>query len=441
MLKSKRSGFSMIAAMILFLSLLSLPIQAFAVEDAENEKVSTEEYQFSGSKNCGDDDGFTNPSTIKKKDNHYGWELGHFIVSGYTRVEDTGEYTDNPVFLKNVGDTVKLSFVLEQDINKLNGNKKLKINDDKKAYDEDFGIDETSFGKGALIVRYTDYENKSDAPQIYKDYLKGIEVGADTEIQLCEEGDYEVSLDYSILSETFGDLWKMKTSKIAAFEDDYKISFHFSVRNGNCMVYPFDVKTGQELTDTAFTENGFRLDLAKSRYLKIDITKQVLNAGKDGLTEDTRFNKPARDGEEFTDEGVYVITVSNAYTDRSTEKTIYVGSNSVLQAYVTNQSYTVSEINDLIAEGAVINTDGTIDMPVTTEASVTVSPEETTETVTETSDSVLTTTATQTTSAETTKEIEKKKQNVILWIGIGVVVLAAVVVVVRILKKKKAGDE
>lgn len=204
------------------------------------------------------------------------------------------------------------------------------------------------------------------------------------------------------------------------------------------MVYPFDVKTGQELTDTAFTENGFRLDLAKSRYLKIDITKQVLNAGKDGLTEDTRFNKPARDGEEFTDEGVYVITVSNAYTDRSTEKKIYVGSNSVLQAYVTNQSYTVSEINDLIAEGAVINTDGTIDMPVTTEASVTVSPEETTETVTETSDAVLTTTATQTTSAETTKETEKKKQNVILWIGIGVVVLAAVVVVVRILKKKKA---
>ena len=243
------------------------------------------------------------------------------------------------------------------------------------------------------------------------------------------------------MSETFGDLWKMKTSKIAAFEDDYKISFYFSVRNGNCMVYPFDVKTGQELTDTAFTENGFRLDLAKSRYLKIDITKQVLNAGKDGLTEDTRFNKPARDGEEFTDEGVYVITVSNAYTDRSTEKTIYVGSNSVLQAYVTNQSYTVSEINDLIAEGAVINTDGTIDMPVTTEASVIVSSEETTETVTETSDSVLTTTAAQTTSAETTKETEKKKQNVILWIGIGVVVLAAVVVVVRILKKKKAGDE
>ena len=167
----------------------------------------------------------------------------------------------------------------------------------------------------------------------------------------------------------------------------------------------------------------------------------MLNAGKDGLTEDTRFNKPARDGEEFTDEGVYVITVSNAYTDRSTEKTIYVGSNSVLQAYVTNQSYTVSEINDLVAEGAVINTDGTIDMPVTTEVSTTVSSEETTETVTETSDSVLTTTAAQATSAETTKETEKKKQNVILWIGIGVVVLAAVAAVVWILKKKKAGDE
>lgn len=78
MLKSKRSGFSMIAAMILFLSLLSLPIQAFAVEDAENEKASTEEYQFSGSKNCGDDDGFTNPSTIKKKDNHVWMGIGTF---------------------------------------------------------------------------------------------------------------------------------------------------------------------------------------------------------------------------------------------------------------------------------------------------------------------------------------------------------------------------
>ena len=51
------------------------------------------------------------------------------------------------------------------------------------------------------------------------------------------------------------------------------------------MVFPFDVTTGAELTNTAFTENGFYLDLAKSRYLDIDIQREVLMEGVDGLTE------------------------------------------------------------------------------------------------------------------------------------------------------------
>ena len=28
-----------------------------------------------------------------------------------------------------------------------------------------------------------------------------------------------------------------------------------------------------------------------------------------GLTEDVRFNRPARDGDQYTDEGIYTITV------------------------------------------------------------------------------------------------------------------------------------
>lgn len=425
MRKSKIRLFNALTASVLLLSISAFSISAYAKDNSDAESVSTEEYQFSGSKNCGDDDGFTHPTDIKKKDDHYGWELGHFVVSGYTRADSSD--TKNPVFLKNVGDTVKLSFVLEQDINKLNGDKKLKINDDKKAYDEHFGIKETKFGKGALIVKYTDHENRSDKPQLYTDYLKGVKVGADTEIQLCEEGDYEVSLDYSILSETFGDLWKIKTSKIAAFEDDYKISFKFSVRNGNCMVYPFDVKTGQELTDTAFTENGFRLDLAKSRYLKIDITKQVLNAGKDGLTEDTRFNRPAKDGEKFTEEGVYKITVSNIYTDRSTEKTIYVGSDSVLQAYVTNQSYTVSEINELVESGATINVDGTIEMPsATTEIS-----SENDSLQSEADQNVSKTTA------STSEGVKITNEQRLVMIGAGGVVIVVIVIVIVCKRKKR----
>ena len=38
-----------------------------------------------------------------------------------------------------------------------------------------------------------------------------------------------------------------------------------------------------------------------------DIKKEILNVGQDEL--DTRFNRPAKDGETFTDEGVYTITV------------------------------------------------------------------------------------------------------------------------------------
>ena len=435
MLKLKKKLFSTFAATTLILLFSGFSLNTFAINDITQEKVSTEEYQFSGSKNCGDDDGFTEPSDIKKDDNHYGWEIGNFIVSGYTRVEN-GD-TENPIFLKNVGDTVKLSFVLNQDINKLNGDDKLKINNDEKAYDEYFGIKETSFGKGALIIKYTNYENKSEEPQIYTDYLSGIEVGANTEVQLCEEGDYEVSLDYSVLTETFGDLWKIKTSKLVTFEDDYKIFFKFSVRNGNCMAYPFDVKTGQELTDTAFTENGFRLDLAKSRYLKIDITKQVLNAGKDGLTEDTRFNKPARDGEEFTEEGIYTITVSNKYTNRTTEKIIYVGSDSVLQAFVTNQSYSVAEINDLVTEGAIINDDGTIDIPDTAEIPTEVSTEEYTEITTNITEIETTLTITDI-EEDSAEEISKKK-----WYIVPAIIGGSVVVVLSILiffmRRRKRG--
>ena len=435
MLKFKKKLFSTFAATILILLFSGFSLNTFAINDITQEKVSTEEYQFSGSKNCGDDDGFTEPSDIKKDDNHYGWEIGNFIVSGYTRVEN-GD-TENPIFLKNVGDTVKLSFILNQDINKLNGDDKLKINNDEKAYDEYFGIKETNFGKGALIIKYTNYENKSEEPQIYTDYLSGIEVGANTEVQLCEEGDYEVSLDYSVLTETFGDLWKIKTSKLVTFEDDYKIFFKFSVRNGNCMAYPFDVKTGQELTDTAFTENGFRLDLAKSRYLKIDITKQVLNAGKDGLTEDTRFNKPARDGEEFTEEGIYTITVSNTYTNRTTEKIIYVGSDSVLQAFVTNQSYSVAEINDLVTEGATINDDGTIDIPDTAEIPTEVSTEEYTEITTNITE--IETTHTTTDIEEDSAEEISKNNGYIVPAIIGGAAVAVLSILIIFMRRRKRG--
>lgn len=39
---------------------------------------------------------------------------------------------------------------------------------------------------------------------------------------------------------------------------------------GNNMVFPKDLATGSELINESSTEEGFRLALAKSRYLDID---------------------------------------------------------------------------------------------------------------------------------------------------------------------------
>ena len=231
-----------------------------------------------------------------------------------------------------------LWFKLNQDINCLNGIPNLSITNDTEGYDQYFETSRMNFGRGALIIRHTDYNNTKSSPTIYTNYLEAnASVGADTKVQLFEEGDYEVALDYEVTKDELID----KTGH-------YRIFFKFSVRNGNCMAYPIDVKTGSELTNSSMTENGFRLDLAKSRYLKINLKKEILKDSADGLIEDTRFNGPVQDGAEYTEEGIYTITTSNEYTGQSTVKKIYVGENDLLRACAAT-GLSVSEINSLIA--------------------------------------------------------------------------------------------
>lgn len=294
-------------------------------------------------------DGYVGEELIKQGDSHYGWELGNFFVSGYTDevVKDDGSV----VFLKNVGDQVTLWFRLNQNIDGLNGNEKLSITADTEGYDQYFETPKMNFGRGVLIIRYTDHNNVKAEPILYTNYLEAnASVGADTKVQLFEEGDYEVALDYEVTSDELID-------KVG----HYRIFFKFSVRNGNCMVYPFDVATGSELNNSSMTGNGFRLDLALSRYLKINIKREILKDSADGLVEDTRFNGAAKDGAEYTDEGIYTISVSNEYTGQLTTKKIYVGTNNILKAHMTT-GLSIPEINDLVAEGATIFEDGTIQL-------------------------------------------------------------------------------
>lgn len=302
-------------------------------------------------------DGYYGIADIDSKDPHYGWELGEFFVSGYTA--DTKDDNGNPVFLKNVGDKITLWFNLKQDIYCLNGDDSLSIGEDLSGYDQYFETPVTDFGHGALIIRHIDYENIRHDPQIYTNYLEAnVAVGSDTKVKLFEEGDYEVALDYEIKNDrtkVFGRSFRPDTAH-------YRIFFKFSVRNGNCMVYPFDVLTHSELSNSSITENGFYLDLAKSRYLDLNIKREVLKDGADGLSEDVRFNESAKDKDQFTEEGIYTITVSNRYTGQTTTKKIYVGSNQVLKAYVAT-GLSIQDIEKQIALGAVVNDDGTLILP------------------------------------------------------------------------------
>ena len=321
------------------------------VDGSNGEQVAIEsnttKYYMGEVVNTGTDNGYSKSEKIDRNDLHFGWQLGRFFVSGYTRVTEDDE--GDPVFLKNVGDKVTLWFNLAQDIDCLNGDDDLTVVEDENGSDEYFGIDRTNFGRGTLIVRYTDYQNATQKPVIYTDYLAGnVAVGADTTVQLFEEGDYEIALNYEVRSKRFVD-------KV----ENYRISFKFSVRNGNCMVYPIDTLTNAELSNTAITPNGFRLDLARSRYLDINIKRETLTEGAVGLTEDIRFNRPAKDGDQYTAEGIYTITVINRYTQQTTTKQIYVGTDDILRAHVTT-GLSIEEIRKLILEGAVVNEDGTV---------------------------------------------------------------------------------
>ena len=148
------------------------------------------------------------------------------------------------------------------------------------------------------------------------------------------------------------------------------------------MVYPFDTVTGAELADNAITENGFRLDMAKSRYLTIDVKKEIVKSNAGVYVIDERFNRPAKDGETYSDEGIYTFTVKNLYTgSEPTTKVVYVGNSPVLRAMSAGQS--LEEINDLIAQGAELQEDGSFLMPKVEEELLEVIEEPKTETVVE----------------------------------------------------------
>ncbi|MDY5358404.1 MAG: hypothetical protein SPG58_01780 [Collinsella sp.] len=324
---------------------VTLPTNVLA-DDSSSNGSEDNKYYYDKVVNTGLDNGYSESDSIKEGDPHFGWKLGRFVVSGFTsRAGD-----DVPVFLKNSGDRVELSFQLNQSIDSLNGDDKRKISGDGNGYDEYFGIPKTDFGHGALITKHTDYQNASTEPTVSTEYLSSVKVGANTHIDMYEEGDYEVALDYEI-----------ESPGLLPFRpayNNYRIFFKFKVRNSNTMMFLFDTATNNELFNGSVTSSGFRIDMAGSHYLDVSVKREVLNSTGDGLTEDVRFNKTATDGAVFEDEGIYTVTVKNPNTgEEATTKRIYVGTNDAMKASVAN-NMTLAEAQERIAEGATVADDG-----------------------------------------------------------------------------------
>lgn len=387
----------------------------FYYNTLENTK-STTENNYVGSKSITSD----NP--------HYGWELGSFCISGYT---DTGDTND--IYLKNVGNKIRLSYKLEQDINRLNGNSDLIIANNINGSDGIFQINPHNMEHGELLIKHT---NEEGIPHIteYSNYLEALtSPNADTTIQLFEEGDYEIHLDYAITDQ----------SGIRDKTTYYRTSFSFKIRNSNCMIFLFDSKTGKELSNGDVTENGFRIDAANSKYLKAHIKKEYLNDSKTGLKEDTRSNSVAADGEIFTEEGIYTITANNQYDKYcdSTVKTIYIGQNHILAAYTkylnTPKPYTIEELNTMIDKGYTINANGEIIEPVTTTTTTTTTTTSTTETTMVTTSELPKQETTNTSASTTLQNQTDDKKSTLPYIGGGIAGFAAISGLVLLYFKNK----
>lgn len=355
-------------------------------------------YEFSTVCRVDNQDGFDNPVRLSSDDPHIDWCVGKFYVSGYTDVIRDKNDDTVPIFLKVPGDRAALWFNLEQELDKCDGKTDIKVEATDSGSDKYFGTPTIkNFGRGTLIVRKKDKTNHPER-YIYTNYLEAsATTGANTRVDLYEEGDYEVALDYQLHYDKPFVFGTTSTKTLA-----YQVFFKFKVRNGDISAFIRDVDTNQFITNANVAEKGFYIDVANSQYLNMTIKREVLSEGLNGLVEDTKFSAVAKEGRNYTEEGIYTVTVKNLVTDDSITKTVYVGNRDIMLAHMKT-GMPISEINEKVKLGATISDDGTIIDP---EPEI----EEETEGVSETDDKQISTEGDydQATPADTSKATDKE---------------------------------
>lgn len=113
-------------------SLAMVLAPALSLADEVNEQA----FYIGTAVNAGLDTGYNETNEFSRDDWHFGWNLGQFIISGYT--SETENAQGHPVFLKTTDDQIKLTFRLDQNLDALNGNENLKVNADTDGYNQHF---------------------------------------------------------------------------------------------------------------------------------------------------------------------------------------------------------------------------------------------------------------------------------------------------------------
>ena len=305
---------------------------------------------------AGDHSGCSGSVQPGSGDIHSGWDMGNFYLSGYSQV------IDNDMLIKSPNEAVSLWFSLAQfDLDRLHGDSDLSIEADTDGTDSYFGISGADFRRGALIIRRTDKNGTVGEPQIMADFLGSVEAPfTDNLIQVFDEGDYEVALDYRINKDSF----------LFDKQYDYRIFFKFRVRSSGCSVDLYDTFTGDPLEEDPYcTENGFRLTSPSSEYLNLRVSLSQWMKKENGYTETNLFDRAPGQDEEFTEEGIYTVTAVNPNTDplgnEPFTRRIYVGRDEVIRAYASgkNPDMTVNMIAECLENGGTVDEDGTVIPP------------------------------------------------------------------------------
>ena len=313
------------------------------------DKIADEKYKLSKKrrKTKKDFGEYEKNEKLKSNDLHYGWTLGDFYVEGFTRIvrpDEKGNNTGKVIFLKNPGDTIKVYFKVEQDIDSLNGNDKMKIAYSKNCTDSEYEKDKYNFGRGALLSKFINPYGNEEQIEPYESYLLGVKKGANTKVISYEEGEYELKLNYTIEKK-----WGFKD--IMTDSANYCIGAEFCVKNGNCDIYAFDLKNGKELSNYDITPDGFRLDKAKSQYLKINIKHEEVSNRNDTLVTNIKDEMSAdRGSKEYTEAGIYTIEAENEVINKSVVMYLCVG----------NDKNTIDYFNTQVVSGLKIKKDDEI---------------------------------------------------------------------------------